>query len=78
MFPSLLEFVLNSSNASGDHGSSGERGMSGLGDGASRCIAMSCKDDITYSMASRKGDGVRPWTPGEGGIGECPGVIAVY
>jgi hypothetical protein len=31
---------------------------------------MSAKDDITSSMAVRRGEGVNPVAPGEGGQGE--------
>jgi hypothetical protein len=43
-------------------------------DGESCGSSIPFNDDITSSIASLRGDGVRPWTVGEGGTGE--GVLA--
>ena len=65
----LRAFVRSSSKASGDHGLSGS--CSGEGDGSSLRNSMSCKELMTSSIASRRGEGVRPGR-GEGGAGDGP------
>lgn len=64
------DLLLNSSNASGDHGLSGDLERSG--DGALRRMPMPCNEDITSSIASRKGDGVLPSIAGDVGVGDGP------
>ena len=39
---------------------------------------MPCKDVMTSSIASRRGEGVMPVPPGDGGIGDAPLDIVGY
>lgn len=57
------------SKDSGDQGSRGGSGESLLCCG---CIPRASNCSITPSMASLKGDGVKPSPPGDGGMGEGP------